>query len=137
MQIRSAPQTAAAYLAKFRGQGPEFDWAFDAVLDITFEDRWEELLEFVLAFSRLDDAIEPEAMAFFAAGPLEDLVCKAGAGYVDRLLAEAVSNSTLGRMLTGVWGYSADPAVWDKVVRFCRAFPEPIDGVYRNTAHRL
>jgi hypothetical protein len=137
MQTHSAPETAAAYLAKFRGQGSEFDWAFDSVLDITFSDSWEELWEFVLAFSRLPETIEPEAMAFFAAGPLEDLICKAGAGYVDRVLAEAVRNSTLGRMLTGVWGYSADPVVWDKVVRFCRAFPDPIDGAYRNRAPRL
>ncbi len=137
MPTHSAHEIAVAYLARFRSKGSEFDWAFDSVLDMTFDDRWEDLWQFILAFSRLPEAIEPDAMAFFAAGPLEDLICQAGPAYVDRVLEEAKRNPRLGRLLTGVWGYSADPAVWDKVVRFCQAFPDPIDGVYHDRAPRL
>ena len=99
-------------------------------MDFTYEERWEELWNVLLAIARREEQIEVEALAFIAAGPLEDLICKAGPTFIDRIEREAKFNAQFGRLLTGVWPGRADPSVRERVVRFCRAFPNPIDGAY-------
>ena len=84
----------------------------------------------LLEISRRETPIDVHCLAVIAAGPCEDLICKAGPLYIDRVIAEAKCNPRFGRILTGVWGRRADPAVWARVVQFCRAFSDPIDGKY-------
>ena len=130
MEAVSSGQVADAYLAHARRRSASTQWAADAVIELTLAKRWEELWDVVLCIARREEVIEAEALAFVAAGPLEDLVCKAGPAFIDRVEHEAKFNKQFGRLLTGVWLRSADPVVRERVVRFCRAFPEPIDGVY-------
>lgn len=126
-------EIAAAYLAYAKDQGEANQWAADSVMDLTYEDRWDDLWDIILAMSRDPADVDVGALAFVAAGPVEDLICKAGPAYIDRILHEAKSNARLGRLLTGVWLRRADPAVRERLVAFCRAFPDPIDGEYVET----
>jgi hypothetical protein len=61
----------------------------------------------------------------------EDLVCKAGPDFIDRIEREAKVNRRFGYLLTGVWPTDAAPEIRDRVLKFCRAFPDPMDGTYR------
>ena len=131
MHGSSPAEVAAAYLAHTRSATPATEWAYDAVTDFTYNDRFEELWGVIVALGELDEEIETETLAVIAAGPLEDLICKAGPQFIDRVERAAKFNAIIGRMLTGVWGKSSAPLVWERVVRFCRAFPNPIDDVYR------
>jgi hypothetical protein len=126
----SIAQVAEAYLAHARHKAASTQWAVDAVLEITLEKHWEELWNVLLSIVRREEQIEVEALAFIAAGPLEDLICKAGLPFIDRVEHEAKFNAQFGRLLTGVWLRSADPVVRERIVKFCRAFPKPIDGAY-------
>ena len=130
VEIASPGQVADAYLAHARCKSAATQWAVDAVFDITYAERWEELWSVVLSIARREEQIEVEALAFIAAGPLEDLICKAGPAFIDRVVHEAKFNKQFGRLLTGVWLRSADPMVREHVTKFCRAFSDPIDGVY-------
>ncbi len=100
-------------------------------MDLSRNGPWEELWEILLTVTRRDEIIDTERLAYIAAGPLEDLICKAGPEYVDRVEREAKFNRQFGKLLTGVWLRSAKPEVRDRVVKFCRAFADPIDGQYR------
>lgn len=123
-------EIAAAYLAYSKNEGKANWWAVEAVSDLKFEGRWDDLWEVILAMARSEDDIEVETLAVIAAGPVEDLICKAGPAFIDRILHEATFNHRLARLLTGVWPYGVEPAVRERVVTFCRAFPDPIDDVY-------
>jgi Family of unknown function (DUF6869) len=128
--MKNAEEIADAYLSHFRVKSPEAEWALDAVQDFTLHKRWEEVWQVILAIARRDTELETEALAYVAAGPLEDLVCRAGAEFIERVEHEAKFNHQFGRLLTGVWLYSAQPAVRERVAKFCRAFPNPIDEPY-------
>jgi len=130
VEASSTEQLADAYLAYAQHQSDATRWAADVVFDITFECRWEELWNVLLAIARREEQIDVQALAFIAAGPLEDLICKAGPSFIDRVEREAKFNKQFGRLLTGVWLRHADSAVRERVVKFCRAFSDPIDGVY-------
>ena len=69
--------------------------------------------------------------AVVAAGMLEDLLKNAGEEYIDRVETLARDNATFGRMLTGVWPSSIPSGAWERVVGFCRSFPDPLDQPYR------
>ena len=130
MESLSPTLIAKAYVSYARDQAATTQWASDTVIDLSLEGRFDELWEVVVAIAELEEEVATEALAVVAAGPLEDIVCKAGPLFIDRVERAAKFNSRMGRMLTGVWGRSADPAVWARVVHFCRAFPSPIDGKY-------
>ena len=110
--------------------GRASEWAFDVVVDLTFERRWDFLWEVVLAIARSEQDVAPEVLAVVAAGPLEDLVCKVGPDFIDRIEREAKFNRKFGYLLTGVWPAGATPEVHERVVKFCRAFAGPMDEVY-------
>lgn len=123
-------QIADAYLSHFRHKDVDTEWALAMVQDLALDGRWEELWEIVLALARREEEVEVEALAYVAAGPLEDIICKAGPEFIDRVEHEAKFNRQFGRLLTGVWPRRADPAVRERVVKFCRAFSQPIDEQY-------
>jgi hypothetical protein len=127
---RSAQEIADAYVAHFRNKSDSTEWANDLVLDLAFSKRWEQAWHVVLAISRCETELETEVLAFVAAGPLEDIICKAGPEFIDRVEHEAKFNRQFGRLLTGVWPTRAQPAIRERIVRFCRAFPNPIDEQY-------
>jgi hypothetical protein len=110
---------------------PASEWALHGVLDLTVERRWDVLWQVLVSIARRDDDIAPEVLAVVAAGPLEDLVCKAGPDFIDRIEREAKLSRRFGFLLTGVWPSRATPEIRERVLKFCRAFPGPMDGTYR------
>lgn len=124
-------QIADAYLTHHRQRSADTEWALDLVQDLTLKECWETLWDVVLAVARREAELEVDALAYVAAGPLEDIICKAGPDFIERIEQEAKFNRQFGRMLTGAWLYGAHPAVRDRVVKLCRAFPRPIDEPYR------
>ena len=130
MTDRTAQGIADAYLSHFRDKSPATEWALDTLQDFTLHQRWEEVWQVLLAIARGEKELEPEALAYVAAGPLEDIICRAGPEFIDRVEHEAKFNRQFGRLLTGVWPTRAHAAVRERVVKFCRAFPNPIDGQY-------
>lgn len=127
---RTPQEIADAYLSNYRQKSTSTEWAFDAAYDCRYQKRWDDLWQIILCISRRDEEIETEALAFVAAGPLEDLVCNVGPEFIDRIEHEAKFNRQFGRLLTGVWLSRADPKVAERIIKFCRAFPHPIDEVY-------
>jgi len=123
-------EIADVYLTQVNSKAGELRWAVDKVFDITFNQQWEALWEIILAISRREEEISSELLACVAAGPLEDLIKNAGPDFIDRIEHEAKFNHQFGRLLTGVWLYNVAPNVKDRITKFCRTFPNPIDAVY-------
>lgn len=126
----TSSEIADAYLDHLMTRSPDSQWAVDRVIDLKYESRWDVIWEVVLTIARREEEIPVEALAVVAAGPLEDLICSVGPEYIDRIEHEAKVNRRLGYLLTGVWPTSARPEIRDRVVAFCREFPEPMDGTY-------
>ena len=127
----SFTEIADAYLEEARGPKPTRGWATDHVMDLSHNGLWDSLWQILLAMTRREEVIDTERLAYIAAGPLEDLVCKVGPEYIDRVEREAKFNRQFGKLLTGVWLRSAVPEVRERILKFCRAFSDPIDGEYR------
>jgi hypothetical protein len=125
------PEIAAAYIEYCRTQNPELDWASFAEADLWLEERWDDLWKLVESIALFGEEIDDETLATLAAGPVEDLLSKRGAEYIDRVEALARKNSRMAKLLTGVWQSSIEPEVWNRVVQFCRTVSNPIDGTYR------
>lgn len=123
-------EIATAYVAYCQSNDEAFKWSSSAVIDIWLEKRWDDLWQLVWLIALLPQDIDDQTLATISAGPLEDLLGKAGPAYIDQVLALAKRTPRLSRMLTGVWRNAIEEPVWGKVVQFCRKSPNPIDGTY-------
>ncbi len=102
------------------GGSPEYyasAWAIDTY-DFLYEDP-ETLWLLILAVHRKDQS--PRVQALLAAGMVEDLLGMYGDNFIDRIEAEARTDSSFARLLGGVWqGQMSDQlwarlqAVWDR-----------------------
>ena len=103
------------------------------IVDLKYEGRWEDIWRILVAITQREREVEiqNETLAFIAAGPLEELLCKAGPEFIDRIEHEAKFNRQFGKMLTGVWLSGVKLDVRERVVKFCRAFDDPLDAQYR------
>jgi len=124
-------ELAKTYVAYLQSDDKALRWASRDVVDLCIKGPWERLWQLVQAIVALPEEPEPEALATIAAGPLEDLLANAGPDYIAAIEDLARSNARAARMLTGVWPSTIHPAVWQRVVTFCRTVPDPLDGVYR------
>jgi hypothetical protein len=96
----------AAYLAKAAseeasGADDEHFWAVEAMWDLVARDRegaWSILLELI---GRADG---DRALAYIAAGPLENFLVAYGEVFFPRVEAESRHNPKFRRALVGVWG---------------------------------
>lgn len=82
------------------GDGEEYSWAFDELYDIVRKDcdrGW------ILTLMLLDATDETKALAYIAAGPLEDLLDKHGEAIWPKVLAEVENNKKLQFALSCVW----------------------------------
>ena len=122
---------ASAYVAYLCSKDAALQDAMFDVMDLCLKGPWDKLWQLVQALALLPDEANPEVLATLAAGPLEDLLDKAGPEYIAAVEDLALSTPRAARMLTGVWPSSIQPEVWDRVVAFCRTVPDPIDGTYR------
>lgn len=96
-------------------------WAIDTVLDWTLGERGEpELLwKFVLATYQRADLAEL-TVAVLAAGPMEVILSKAGAEYIDRIEALACNDAKFNHLLGGVWKSNIPDIVWARVEKVRR-----------------
>lgn len=120
-----------AYLEEARGPKPTGGPVTSRLFDLRFQGKWDDIWQIILGVAGRDEIIDTETLVYIAAGPLEDLICNVGSEYIDRVEREAKFNRQFGKLLTGVWLGRAEPEVRARVVQFCRAFPDPIDGEYQ------
>lgn len=70
--------------------------------------------QFILA--ALEQATCDKQLGVLAAGPLEHLLGWHGAEFIDRIEAQAASDSTLARTITGMWKYKMTDEIWERVL---------------------
>ena len=91
----------------------DFEWAFDAALEITDSNDADEVLSFVQALLHVTP---DELVNWVAAGPLEDMLSFHGATVIDRVLRQAERDGRLRVALQGVWGVDRmHPSVGQKL----------------------
>ena len=76
-------------------------WVWEAMKELVTrepETAWSILLE-VIASARTD-----RALAYIAAGALEDLLCEHGSPFIERVESLAGKDPKFRQCLTGVWG---------------------------------
>jgi hypothetical protein len=83
----------------------EFDWAVSDYPELA----WQAILE----------AMEQPRMAAhlekLAAGPLEDLLSKHGAAFIERVELRAKSSAKFAWLLGGVWQHTMPESIWFRV----------------------
>lgn len=94
-------------------------WAIDTVMDWSGLNQTELLWRFVLATYKRDDLGEL-TRAVLAAGPLEELLSKAGAEYIDRIEALASEDAKFNYLLGGVWQLCTPDNIWARVEKVRR-----------------
>ncbi len=73
---------------------------------------WKVILEIL---GRIDAEPSNKLFQVLAAGPLEDLLAAHGDAFIDRVEAEAASNSRFALLLGGVWQNEMDLDLWSRV----------------------
>ena len=131
MNSPSVNEIAVNYVAYLTTKDESLEWASFATSDFWLDERWDDLWQAIQIIALLPDDIDNISLATIAAGLVEDLLSKNGAPYIDRVLAFSAQTPRMAKMLTGVWPSSIEPAIWQRVVEFCRKVPDPIDGTYQ------
>ena len=104
---------ARAWIAELSGESAESEPSVgEKVVMMTFTARPEHQWRFILA--ALAHASEGE-LCHIAAGPLEDLLSKHGAEYIDEVERRAEVDPKFARMLSGVWRLTMSDDVWVRV----------------------
>lgn len=62
----------------------------------------------------VNEAPSDEALAYVAAGPLEELLHRHGSVLIDRIEEESQENARLQLALSGVWGLDRSSPVFDR-----------------------
>jgi hypothetical protein len=104
-------EIAATYLRYYVLKKQEDRWAVREVDTLVRDDpteAWEVTRILVNA------APSDEALAYVAAGPLEELLHKHGSVLIDRIEEESRGNARLQLALSGVWGLDRDSPVFDR-----------------------
>jgi len=116
----------SAYLDYGRTQDDRYFWAFNAVLKLILEEEYEDLWSVSLALIAAVPDDDPQLLAYVAAGPLEDVIRRAGPQILDRLETQARRDRKFRRSLTGVWGHAQQPEVWARLQPLVRSVPDPL-----------
>ena len=69
-------------------------------------------------------------IASIGAGPLEDLLCRYGADFVDRIIERARQNRRFRVAASCVWPRGIDPAIWQRL----QAVVQPANGANHSAA---
>jgi hypothetical protein len=74
----------------------------------------ESLWKLILMIIRTDDSLRTDQM--LAAGEIENLLCKHGPAFIDRIEAQAKQDPRFAKILGGTWGWTRmSPDVWTRV----------------------
>ena len=99
-----------------------------ALADLSFhapERLWAVALEILELLN--DD--EELLIASIGAGPIEDLLNRNGADYIDRIVERARQNRRFRVAASCVWPSRIDPAIWQRL----QAVVQPANGTSRST----
>jgi hypothetical protein len=113
----------AEFLTHWQSQEGSAEWsmtfgASGRLLDLRLEGPCEDLWRVIqAAYPR---PMSDEAFAMLAAGPVEGLLCSAGAAFIDRVEQLAESNVRFNHLPGGVWKSGIDPAVWARIEKVRR-----------------
>jgi hypothetical protein len=105
-----AEDIAEIYLRHFAAKHQDDEWAVTEVDDLVRRDPiggWDVTRELVRK------AESDEALAYVAAGPLEELLVNHGAVVIDLIERECLGNERLRLALSGVWLDREDP-IWER-----------------------
>jgi hypothetical protein len=91
----------------------ENHWVVDYVIDLIYDEKYSELWQFIEHTYKKD--ISNKAIEALAAGPLEDLLAKAGEQYIERVEKLALKDSKFKHLLGGVWQNSTPDSIWQRV----------------------
>ena len=74
----------------------------------------ESLWKLILTIIRTDDSLRTDQM--LAAGEIEDLLCKHGPAFIDRVEVQAKQDPRFAKILGGTWGWTRmSPEVYTRV----------------------
>jgi hypothetical protein len=90
--------------AWFDGEQTMFDALYDSP-----EVAWSAILQI------LGRELNDEQIASLAAGPVEELLVKHGAEFIDRVVSEAERNPRFNHLLGGVWQSEMSQELWLRV----------------------
>ena len=85
-------------------------WATEIVLNWPYDDEPELLWRFILEVHERD--ISEYVAGMLAAGPVEDLLSKFGASYIDKVEDIAQKDERFRQMLCGVWQNNMSDELW-------------------------
>jgi len=104
-------EIAATYLRYYGLKQQEDRWAV-AEVDALVRDDPTEAWEVTRVL--VNTAPSDEALAYVAAGPLEELLHRHGSVLIDRMEEESRGNARLQLALSGVWGLDRSSPVFDR-----------------------
>ena len=109
-RVPSREKLLAGYMAHAEAvahdRKDEHFWAFNAMIDVIWEDpesAWEVIVEVISRAS--DDA----TLGYVAAGPLEDLICEHPHLVIERVETRARQDARFRKAVAGVWGSNRMP----------------------------
>lgn len=82
----------------------------------------------MVIFGIIQNIKETDLMFFFAAGPLEDFLCRYGEQFIDVVHETALEQKHLRLCLAGVWKSSMNPNVWRRVEVLAEKSPKYTKG---------
>jgi hypothetical protein len=95
---------------------PEYErhwWAASLVMDWALDGEADQLWLFILTTYKRN--ISERVVSVLAAGPLEDLLAKHGAMFIERVEQLARQDEKFNSLLGGVWQSSMSDEVWKRV----------------------
>jgi len=102
----------AAESVEFK-KGDELHWAIEYVMDLSLDDKYQELWSFIKCTYSKDLPTQVEEI--FAAGPIEDFLAGAGEKYFDEVSSLARRDSKFKDLLGGVWQNGMSEEFWQKI----------------------
>lgn len=88
-------------------------WALEQVMNWSLDKEPEKLWQFVLTAYKRN--FSDRVLSVLAAGPLEDLLARHGADYIEQVERLAETDEKFNLLLGGVWRNSITDEVWNRV----------------------
>lgn len=110
----------SGYLTNHATGDESYFWAFTAINELVFQDP-ERL--WLLTREMIQRTTDEEALAYIAAGPLEDILAYHGNEFIERVETQARRDPNFRKALCGVWGNSRFPHIYGRVHAACNKSP--------------
>ena len=95
--------------------GKELHWSIEYVMNLSFEDKYEELWGFIkYTYPKLCSGKVSE---IFSAAPLEDFLSGAGEKYFEEISFLARTDNRFKNLLKGVWQSEMSDDFWQKICK--------------------